>query len=372
MSPILTMQRRMRELGRIRMGAQEPLPGGRSKPVRLETFRLTSANREHLEAAAEAYGGTVRPWRSPRGPEFELVVEAPFLDVVIPPDVGVDPWLELWTGGGCVRRCDGVTESLSGQPCMCPADPKARQAAAQQGEACKPTTRLSVCLPALPDLGVWRLESHGYYAAVELSGMAEVLRAAALQGVMLPARLRIERRQVKRPNEPRKDFTVPVLEIPTRLGSLLPDGGPLSVPRIGAPAAAGLPALPAGPALPERSALRAAAAVPEEAEFVEVERRPTAGPLSKGAFVEALRVRGVDRERLDAAKDRLFPGKPQLSDEDRGELLADLACPALSDPRLGDVEACALAPRHAFPDGSPSPHQSAAGSKWPNDLEARP
>ncbi len=339
MSPILTMQRRMRELGRIRMGEK----GDRGQPRKLETFRLTSANREYLDAAVEAYRGRVRPWQSPRGPEFELVIEAPFLDVIIPPEVGVDPWLELWTGGGCVRRCDGVTESLSGQPCMCPADPKRRQELAGKGEACKPTTRLSVCLPALPDLGVWRLESHGYYAAVELSGMAEVLRAAALQGVMLPARLRIERRQVKRPNEPRRDFTVPVLEIPARLGSLLPEG-PLSVPRIGAPAPSGRPALPPGPALPETSGLRAHAPAQEpasEAVFrdadadtgtdaggagdgpVLAEEAPA--PMTSAAFVAWIQEHSISQDYAREAAKRLFPGVPRLDDAQRGQLAAELS-----------------------------------------------
>lgn len=322
--PIIGLQRRMRELGRIRMGDK----GEKGQPRKLGTFRLTSSNREYLDVAQAAYGGAVASWESPRGPEWQLTIAAPYLDVIIPPEVGVDPWLELWTGGGCVRRCDGVTESLSGQPCLCPSDPKERQAAAGKGEACKPTTRLSVCLPALPDLGVWRLESHGYYAAVELSGMAEVLRSAALQGVMLPARLRIDRRQVKRPNEPRRDFVVPVLEIPTRLGELIPAGGPVA-PQIAAPAAVGRPALPPGPALPAASSLRAPA--PEAADATEAIFAPeqvTAGPLTTDELKVAIHERGISTEALVAAKKRLFPAAERLTDEQRGVLLADLVTPS--------------------------------------------
>jgi hypothetical protein len=67
-------------------------------------------------------------------------------------------------------------------------------------------------LPDLPDLGVWKLESHGYYAAIELGGAAEVLAHARNAGVIVPATLRLEQRQVKRDGKTRK-FAVPVLEI---------------------------------------------------------------------------------------------------------------------------------------------------------------
>lgn len=45
---------------------------------------------------------------------------------------------------------------------------------------------------------------------------------------------------------------------------------------------------------------------------------------------------------------------------------AGVLCDARSDPALGDVEDCALPAGHAFPDGRPSPHEGASGSKWPN------
>ncbi len=249
--PILTIQRRMRELGRIRLGQQvdDPSRPGQTRPEKLSTFRLTSVTRGYVEAAAEVYGGRVTPWDSPRGPEWQTVIESEALDVIVPPGEVVDPWYELWAAGGCQRRCDGITEQLTGAPCACPSDPKRRQEAAAKGKACKPTTRLSVALPALPDLGVWRLESHSFYAAVELAGVVDVLRQATEAGVLIRARLRIDHRQVKRPNEPRKDFIVPVLELPElRMDHLLGDGPLTGGPRQLAPAAR--PALPPGPALP--------------------------------------------------------------------------------------------------------------------------
>ena len=337
--PILTIQRRMRELGRIRLGQQVPIAGkpGKTRPEKLSTFRLTSASKEYVEAAAAAYGGTVSPWESPRGREWETVIESPFLDVIVLPGEVVDPWFEMWTGGGCVRRCDGITEQLSGQPCLCPAAPKERQELAGKGKACKATTRLNVALPALPDLGVWRLETHSFYAAVEVPGAADVLRQAAEQGVMIRARLRIDHRQVRRPGEPTRDFIVPVLEFPDlRLDSMLA-AGPMagSARQLGAGSPAGARALPPGPALPERSAFRPApapVAAPadedlEEAAYEPIDDfAPTPGAsvalaLTGEAFPEYLREHGVtDGAVVRAVKEQLFGDRTSLNNEERGQL----------------------------------------------------
>lgn len=341
--PILTIQRRMRELGRIRLGIQVPVEGkpGRHRPEKLSTFRLTSATKEYVEAAAEVYGGTVTAWESPRGPEWETVITSPHLDVIVPPGEVVDPWFELWSGGGCQRRCDGITETLSGRPCLCPADPKKRQELAGKGEACKATTRLNVALPALPDLGVWRLETHSFYAAVELGGTADVLRQATEQGVLIRARLRIDRRQVKRPNEPRKDFIVPVLELPElRLDNMLAAGPITGGPRQLAAGAPSRPALPAGPALPERSDFRPPSA-PAQASAADIVAEPGTDsaeapsaapgastehpPMTREAFVGFLEGQRIATEYAVAVAKDMFPGVAHLDDEQRGALAAVLA-----------------------------------------------
>lgn len=340
--PIVTIQKRARELGRIRMGIQEPVKGqpGKTRPSKLDTFRLTSATREYVEAAAEVYLGEVRAWQSPRGPEWEVVIASPFLEVIIPPDQVIDQWYELWTGGGCQRRCDGITEQLSGQACLCPADAKLRTELAGKGKACKATTRLNVALPALPDLGVWRLETHSYYGAVELMGTAELLRQATAAGVLIRARLRIDKRQVQRPNEPRKDFIVPVLELPDlRLNAMLESGPVVATRQLGdgAPAAApGRPALPPGPTLPAQSTLRppapatpdpdAEASAPiaafDDAEEGVVVEIPA---LDAEAFRDHLREHGVvDGALVAAVKDELFGDQPRLTDEERGRLALEV------------------------------------------------
>lgn len=227
--PIVDMQIRMRELGRIRTGNQVAVGDGRKRPAKLETFRLTSASESLMAAAAELYGGKVVPWDSPSGKQFEVITTTDVLSIVIPPGQALSQWYELWTGGGCQRRCDGLVETLSDQPCLCPSDSTERREQAAAGNACKPTTRLNVLLPDLPDLGLFRLESHGYYAAVELAGAAQFLSMASAAGMNIPARLRLEQREKKVPGQPTNRYSVPVIEFTTtRIVDLLNAGaGPM-------------------------------------------------------------------------------------------------------------------------------------------------
>lgn len=261
--PILTLQRQFRELGRIRLGVQVPLKGrSGTRPEKLETFRLTSKVRDPLEQAATLYGGKVVPWKDAQdGDAFELITTSPELDIIIPPGAPLSQWNEMWGGGGCLRRCDGYRDWLNDRPCQCPADPGDRNELAAKGEACKPTTRLSVALPRLPDVGIWLLVSHGYYAAVELMGTAELLQGQAEAGRSIPAILAIEKRSIKRANEARKDIVVPIIRIPQSLAELLgqsseaPALAPGSGVQVGRPKA---PELPAGPALPADPSFAAA------------------------------------------------------------------------------------------------------------------
>lgn len=255
--PLLDIQRRMRELGRIRTGQQVASGNGRKRPAKLEHFRLTSPSRPLIEAAAVAYGGQVRAWEG----QWEVLTTADTIDVVIPPGQSISQWYEMWSGGGCQRRCDGRTNVLTDTPCACPADPADRRELAASGGACKPTTRLNVILPDIPDLGVWRLESHGYYAAAELSGTVDVLEAADR---LLPARLRLEPRESKKPGKPTAQYMVPVLELPTVRISELMGGGPVApaIPaRVDKRERVPRPGLPPGPD-PRRATTSAGEAAP--------------------------------------------------------------------------------------------------------------
>lgn len=212
--PIKDLQRGLREVGRIRSGDQvEPKPGKRA-PRKLEHFRFTSDDQGLLAMVAELYGGEVSKWEgAPLGDQWQVYSTAERVPVVIAPGLQVlSQWHELWSGGGCQRRCDGEIEQLTGTPCLCLAEAE-RQ--------CKPTTRLSVILPEVPGLGVWRLESHGFYAAKELGGQLALVDQVVQAGGVVVASLRLTQREDKRPGQPIKRYTVPALDVGATFAQLV-------------------------------------------------------------------------------------------------------------------------------------------------------
>jgi hypothetical protein len=228
--PLLDVQRRGQQIGRIRIGelvsTGKKDSEGRDKmrPSRLSTFRFTTASRASADAIAALYGGEVRDWE--RG-QFEVITSESAITVMVPPrDQVVSQWYEMWTGGGCQRRCDSRVEQLTGKPCLCPhaEDPanadevaamalnRAELAKLNPPQACKPVTRINVMIPDLPGVGVFRLDTHSYYAAVEIGDAAALLQAARDHGVFMPAVLRIEQRQRVAGGQT-KNYPVPVLEV---------------------------------------------------------------------------------------------------------------------------------------------------------------
>lgn len=270
--PILTLQQRQRELGRIRLGHRV---GKNGRPEKLDRFRVTSASKPIVESVAAQYGGTVEVWND----QWEVITDARRIPILVPPQP-VSQFFELWSGGGCTRRCDGVTELLTDSPCLCGPDPEQRE--------CKPTTRLNVVLRDVHGIGVFRLESHGYYAAVELPQTAAFLASATGQGVYLPAHLALEERVVKRPGQQPNRFVVPTIEVDVTPAQLMSgDGGAVA---IGGNGAAALPAQPAAiEAAPSRTAkewldLVTSATTPEE--LRELWRQAKAGGASDGVLQE--------------------------------------------------------------------------------------
>lgn len=218
---LLDLQKRGRELGRIRIGATvayEKDGKERRRPVKLESFRLTTPSERNARLVAEKFGGEARPWTDRPG-QWEVLTEATELPVMVPPGHPLTQSYELWSGGGIQRRCNGV-EQENGHACVCPADIGKRMEAAAAGNACKPASRLSVVLPDLMDLGVWLVVSHGYNAALELQGATDFLEQAASSDVFLPAMLRLEQRQ-KVVNGQTLKWGVPVLEVGATLRALV-------------------------------------------------------------------------------------------------------------------------------------------------------
>lgn len=223
--PIKDLQQQQAQVGRIRIGHQVPMGNGRSRPEKLDRFRFTTPSQALAEAVAEKYGGKAEEWAPDGQPkQFEVVSDTRALPVLVPPRP-VTQWYELWSGSGCQRRCDGETETISGEACKCPLDPIARADAAGKGNACKATTRLKVMLPEIPGLGVWRLDSHGFYSAIELPQTAEFLGAVTDSGGYVRATLTIEARTVKRPGQGVRSFYVPALHVDVTPEQLLAGAG---------------------------------------------------------------------------------------------------------------------------------------------------
>lgn len=206
---IIGLQRRIREVGRIRIGVQTDTRSGKRAPKKLDRFRFTSNDRSVIEAAASIYGGTAQAWDNNGVNQWECISDATELRIALPPDTSDLAWsqyYEQWGAGFCQKRCDGVRDTIRDRACDC--DPENR--------TCKPTSRLSVLLPDIAGLGLWRLESHGYYAAVELAGAIDLIQQMAGAHAVIPARLRLELREVRRlvNNKPTvRKFAVPCIDL---------------------------------------------------------------------------------------------------------------------------------------------------------------
>ena len=221
---VLDVQRRGQQIGRIRLGQLVATSNGKMRPDKLSTFRFTTASRVAADAIAELYGGEVRDWQ--RG-QFEVITRKSEIGVTVPPrDQVISQWYEMWSKGGCQRRCDSQHEQISNGPCLCPhaEDADDEQAVADAAlkraglaklnppGACKLVTRISVMIPDLPGLGIFRLDSGSYYAASEIGDAALLMQAARDKGVLLPAMLRIEQRQ-RIAGGKTTNYPVPVLEV---------------------------------------------------------------------------------------------------------------------------------------------------------------
>lgn len=218
MSRILNRQRQLAEQGRLRLGYTVPSKTKAGKdidrPVRSETWVLTSHSREHVEHAAALWGGTPEVWQ-PMGNgsrQHRVITEANAIPGILPPGDPLSQAYEMWNKGGCVRRCDGVTEQFSGSPCICLAEQGPTWFELGPKDVCSSKSRLKVLLPDMPGLGTWRMETGSFYATDEIAGMVDTLRGAVGDAVLIPVTLRIEPR-TRVAGGQTKQFTVPVVEL---------------------------------------------------------------------------------------------------------------------------------------------------------------
>lgn len=248
---IVTLQRQARELGRLRTGYTDT-SGSKARPVRSQTWIVTSHAEHYVEAAAAELGGTVEKWQ-PLGngaAQYRVFTETDSLDAILPPGDPLSQSYELWNKGGCARRCDGTSEDMSSGPCVCIAQfGDEFWTRAPKDEVCKATTRLNVIWPAMPDLGVWRYETHSYYGANEIAGMVDTIRGLVGPHALVPVRLRIEQRTRVAQGQT-KHFPVVAVELrgPTA-GQLL--AGTANLHQIGNGHTGQRPAIEARPAQPQ-------------------------------------------------------------------------------------------------------------------------
>ncbi|CAL9314199.1 hypothetical protein [Streptomyces sp. SudanB91_2054] len=315
--PILTLQQRLRELGRIRIGQKVATAKGGTRPGKLDRFRLTSPSKELLDRVALRYGGTVTPWTPDGGAaQYEVITEAKRMPIHVPPQP-VSQYFELWSGGGCQRRCDGVTELLKDRPCICGPDPERRQ--------CKPTTRLNVVLSEIEGVGVWRLESHGYYAALELPGVAELL---AQTGGYVEAFLGLEQRTAKRDGQTRH-WMVPTIDLAVTPAALMAGGA-----SVGTAVAGGAQRTAIEAPRPDYLRLASVAETPDAVREL-YEQAVAAGHMNK-AIADALTARAAELgapRRTTAGQEQTLPKSPPEPTPDEegvyeGEVIEDAPDPA--------------------------------------------
>ncbi|MGI9297848.1 MAG: hypothetical protein ACR2QC_08110 [Gammaproteobacteria bacterium] len=204
-------------LGRIRAGDRS---GRNNAPKRLDHFRLTSDNKPRLEYAVKlGWGEEVIEWPdAPEGRQWQMYGTMDSLTVVVPKIAAFSQYDELWSGAECIYRCDGtsilktqphkdypglgeVGGIQEGMPCVCE----------QFSERVPTVTRVSLFLPELPGVGVWRLDTRGFYAGTELQGIVGMLEEASRRGMYIEADLGISQRK-RRSNGQTRIFPVPTLQ----------------------------------------------------------------------------------------------------------------------------------------------------------------
>lgn len=214
-TPLIELQRRLAEAGRIRMGEKTE----KGAPKRLTTWRITSPDESLIAQAAGLYGGKPEPWESPSGPQFEVVTTTSELPVLVMPGYSFRQGYEYRTSPTNVeRRCDGI-EMDDGQPCLCNASGE---------DKCALLTRLTVALPELTTMLGWRLETKGDNAARELLASMDLVRGISGGAPFVPAKLRIVERRSSKDGQAVR-FVVPVIDVQVRYAELL-DGKRAELP----------------------------------------------------------------------------------------------------------------------------------------------
>ena len=208
-SRLLNIQRRAAEHGRLRTGYTQG-----NRPMRSATWVVTSHSEEHVRRAAELWGGEPQAWKPLNSTieQWRVITKTASIEALLTPGDPLSQYNEIWSKGGCQRRCDGETEHISRKPCLCAAQFGEDWYLQPKGRVCSATSRLNVMLPDLTGMGMWRAETHSFYAASEWGGMVDMVLAGTNGQGFMPVTLRIEPRQ-RVANGETKKFPVVVVEL---------------------------------------------------------------------------------------------------------------------------------------------------------------
>lgn len=204
---IVNQQKRLVEVGRIRLGIKTP----KGAPKAIDTFRLTSRNKTALDQAQILWGGKVEPWPEKKG-QYQLLTEAKEIPIFVSPQSPSQAY-EFYTKAGLQRRCDGQTCYLLKdgkevpKKCACFSE-KDQTEFGMSAEGCKLYTRVQVLLPDIPALGYWLLTTQSWHAGAEIPTSLGYLKA------MADAVLAIENRE-RTVGGLTKKFVVPVIRLQT-------------------------------------------------------------------------------------------------------------------------------------------------------------
>jgi hypothetical protein len=241
-SRLFNIQRRAAEHGRLRTGYTQG-----NRPMRSATWVVTSHSEEHVRTAATLWGGEPEQWQplNQTISQWRVITKASSIEALITPGDPLNQYNEMWSKGGCQRRCDGQTELLTRQPCLCAAQFGDDWHTQPKGRVCSTTSRMNVMLPDLSGMGMWRAETHSFYAAQEWGGMVDMVLAGTRGDGFVPVTLRIEPRQ-RVANGETKKFPVVVVELRGVTPRQALAGPMTSAMALNPTAAAAAPALEAG------------------------------------------------------------------------------------------------------------------------------
>lgn len=316
MAIIIDRQRKLNNVGEIRLGdvKGEKMPG---RP--LYKFRLSTANKDLIEQAAQVFGGT--PTYNKDLAKWDLITDRTQLKAYISllprdpnnPDGDLQSVVQHYyrrDGRRWTHRCDGVTcdmwtkpaqdkkSILVQKPCQC--DPDKR--------ICKMNTLLIVGLTEIPVSGVWKLSTGSTTFDAEIQGFIASMQSMGLND--MPVVLTYDKiTKAAAPGEKADNFPVVRVDVDQNPVSLPELYGQIRAKALGQ-GPAGLGSRPTAPELPAtETAVRPPLEEKEHSDNEEVqtahfeEETPGAGQLVKGGtkagLAAAIAIGGTEKDYND-------------------------------------------------------------------------